>query len=159
MFHHPSRDVRTVVHGDDFTSLGDESSLDWLAEELKKKYELKVRAVLGPDEKDAKTVRILNRVVSWTEEGLVYEPDQRHSEIIVRALNLGKGNGVSTPGVKDSTGAATQVGTPLSPAEATLYRSLSMRAQYLAQDRPDIQYPSKEPVSYTHLTLPTTPYV
>ncbi len=33
----------------------------------------------------------------------------------------------------------------LTPTETTLYRSMTMRTNYLAQDRPDIQYAGKEP--------------
>ena len=35
----------------------------------------KVRARLGPNSTDDKSVRILNRVVYWTTEGIRYEPD------------------------------------------------------------------------------------
>ena len=59
VFYNPERDIRTVVHGDDFTSIGDDTQLAWLATELKKVYELKLRAVLGPDSYDDKSVRIL----------------------------------------------------------------------------------------------------
>ncbi len=34
--YHPDRDIRTVVHGDDFTSLATRDQRDWLAKELKK---------------------------------------------------------------------------------------------------------------------------
>ena len=98
-FHHKEWDIRTVVHGDDFTSLGDGESLQWLLAELQKQYELKLRATLGPDAHDDKDVRILNRVVQWTQDGITYEPDQRHADIVVRELGLAKAKGVSTPGV------------------------------------------------------------
>ena len=35
VFHHPVRDISTVVHGDDFTSLARESELNWFKNELK----------------------------------------------------------------------------------------------------------------------------
>ena len=91
MFHHPGRDLRVVVHGDDFTFLGDDPSLRWITEELKKVYELKVKATLGPEPHDDKSVRILNRIVTWSERGIMYEPDQGHVEIVIKALGLEKG--------------------------------------------------------------------
>ncbi len=38
LFYHPDKDLRVVVHGDDFTFLGDDSNLKWITEELKKVY-------------------------------------------------------------------------------------------------------------------------
>ncbi len=42
-----------------------------------KKFEAKFKARLGMDARDDKAVRILNRVVERTPEGLNYEADQR----------------------------------------------------------------------------------
>ena len=65
VFYHSERDIRTVVHGGDFTSISDDAQLKWLASELRKRYELRLRATLGPDPRDDQTVRIVNRIVSW----------------------------------------------------------------------------------------------
>ncbi len=85
-FYHPERDVRNVVHGDDFTTLATRNHCDWLAEELRKHIDLKVPGVLGSGPKDDKSTRRLNRIVSWDEQGITYECDQRHAEIIVKQL-------------------------------------------------------------------------
>ena len=144
VFYHAERDIRTVVHGDDFTSISDDVQLKWLAAELSKRYELKLRATLGPEPQDDTSVRILNRIVSWEEAGITYEPDQRHAELIVRELGLSAANKVTTPGVKESARSAQALDKPLSSAEGSRFRSMTMRAAYLAQDRPDIQYAVKE---------------
>ena len=104
VFYHLDRDLRVVVHGDDFTFMGEDSSLQWITLELQKVYELKVRATLGPEPNDDKSVRILNRIVSWSEQGIQYEPDQRHVEIVIKALGLEKGKSVVTPGTGDKVG-------------------------------------------------------
>ncbi len=101
-----------------------------------------VRAPLGPEQSDDKSVRILNRIVSWNERGIQYEPDQRHVEIVVKTLGLEKGKSVVTPGAKDKN--TETFDKSLEGAQATLYRSLTMRLSYLAQDRPDIQFSCKE---------------
>ncbi len=75
LFYHKDRDLRVIVHGDDMTCLGEDSSLQWMTSELQQVYELKVRATLGPEEHYEKSVRILNRIVSWNENGIQYEPD------------------------------------------------------------------------------------
>ncbi len=36
-------------------------------------------------------VRILNRVLEWTDQGLISEADQRHADIIVKDMGLEKG--------------------------------------------------------------------
>ena len=48
-------------------------------------------------------MRILNRIVRITENGLRYEADPRHAEMIIKAMNLTSANTVSTPGVKVPT--------------------------------------------------------
>jgi len=72
-----------------------------------------------------------------------YEPDQRHAEIIVASMNLSNANGVTTPGSHSSE---VYVGDEehLRGHEATLFRALAARANYLGQDRPDIQFAAKE---------------
>ena len=47
VFHHNERDISCVVHGDDFTSLGSDESLDWMEKELAAHFELKIRGRLG----------------------------------------------------------------------------------------------------------------
>eukprot|EP00973_Karenia_brevis_P029714 4099760-Karenia_brevis.AAC.1 len=46
-------------------------------------FEIKVRAVFGPEEKDDKEVTILGRLVRWTLEGIEYEADPEHRTIIL----------------------------------------------------------------------------
>ena len=45
-------------------------------------------------------MRILNRIVTLTPEGLIYESDPRHVELMVRNLGLDGPKDVATPGVK-----------------------------------------------------------
>merc|ERR1711965_94005 len=86
VFYHRDRDLRVVVHGDDFTALGADEDCEWLAGQLRQYFELKVSAKLGPEDTDDKQVRILNRTVEWTNQGIRYEPDARHAEIVVKQL-------------------------------------------------------------------------
>eukprot|EP00973_Karenia_brevis_P066815 9287883-Karenia_brevis.AAC.1 len=46
-------------------------------------FEIKVRAILGPEEQDDKEVVILGRVVRWLKDGKEYEADPEHRRIIV----------------------------------------------------------------------------
>eukprot|EP00959_Pyramimonas_sp_CCMP1952_P230872 4826029-Pyramimonas_sp.AAC.1 len=44
----------------------DDDGLEWLTGVLKASMALKVKATLGPEDGDDKSVRILNRIASWT---------------------------------------------------------------------------------------------
>ena len=143
VFRHKQRDIIVVIHGDDFTALGHEKDLDWYREQIQNKMSTKVKGRLGPADKDLKTMRVLNRVVEWQEHNIRYEADQRHAEIICKELGLNKGSkGVVTPGVKASS--STEEDEDLDEEQATRYRALTARANYLAQDRADIQFATKE---------------
>ena len=83
-FHHGEKNLSFVGHGDDFTFLGDDDALDWVEQTMRAKYKIKVRGRLGPEKHDDKSIRILNRIVTWDREGILYEADQRHAEILVR---------------------------------------------------------------------------
>ena len=78
VYFHPSRDVRVLVHGDDFTVAGGESELKSVAEVFQNKYKAEVRRILGPDHHDMKAITILNRIVEWTDAGIQYEAGPWH---------------------------------------------------------------------------------
>ena len=63
--------------------------------------------------------RLLNRVLRCTLKGWEVEPDQRHADLIIQELDLGKANEVITPGEKDPKGKAVEVEEELSPEDTT----------------------------------------
>ena len=95
-----------TVHGDDFAACGSDQDLAWLSQKFRDKFEVKVQ-ILGPGPQHEREVRILNRVVRWTESGLAYEPDQRHAEMVVRDLGLENAKSVTTPGTKEDQALAS----------------------------------------------------
>ena len=140
IFYDEIKDIRVVVHGDDFTILAKEGRLDEFKAAMEDRFEIKLKARLK-DTGDS--VRILSRVVTVTDEGIEYEADQRHSEIIVRELGLdSKSKTVVTPGTKDSTGQTAP--SQLSSYDITMFRAMVASANYLSQDRLDIQCSVKE---------------
>ena len=72
-FVHQERGLRLVVWGDDFTFLGREEDLKWIAKLMSEWYDIKIRAIVGPGAGDDKEVRILNRSVTWMEDRIEYE--------------------------------------------------------------------------------------
>jgi len=144
-FVNKARNIRLTVHGDDFTIVADEGQLRWLGNEMKSRYELKMD-ILGPDAGQVQEVRILNRIIRWTKDGLEYEPDQRHAERIVAELGLEKCRPVSTPCIPEGTVESKmrlEKGADMDAKDATRYRALAARLNYLAADRPDLLYASK----------------
>ena len=89
---------------------------------------------------------VLNRTVRWVSnpQRIEYEADPRRAEIAIAALELQAGKGVSSPAVKLTADELERGEAVLSRDKAKLYRSVAMRLQYLAQDRPDIQFPCKQ---------------
>ncbi len=97
------KDVRAVVHGDDFAALGSRSGLDWFREVTQRRMEAKFKVRLERTRPGA--VRILNRTVTVTSEGLDYEADQRHAEISMKDMGVDEGSkGVSNPGSNSEGG-------------------------------------------------------
>ena len=97
-FYHSARGLRVVVHGDDFTCLGPRADVLWYEDALSHKFEIKRRGHIGEGPDCVKEIRILNRILRLTDQGLRYEADPRHAELLVQALDLTKS--VITPGVK-----------------------------------------------------------
>ena len=85
----------------------------------------------------------MNRCVEWTSQGIRYEADPRHVEILVSQLGLQNVKPVSTPGVKGAP-LAEKDDPHLDPSSATHFRQLIARCNFLCQDRADIQYAVKE---------------
>ena len=131
-----------MVHGDDYLCTGDESQLLWLESSLKSRYEIK-SVMLGGGKDDEQEMRVSNRIITWTPQGIAYEPDQRHVEIILNELALENAKPVNTPWCTE-TQAREEDNTSLEGSEATKFRSIIARANYLAMDRPDIQFTVKE---------------
>ena len=99
--------------------------------------------MLGPDKGDDKSITILNMCVKWTPKGIMYEADPRHVEILVAQLKLQDTKPVSTPGVKGAPLPDDQ-NPHLDPSNATNFRQLIARCNFLCHDRADIQYAVKE---------------
>ena len=145
VFRHKEKGLTSSVHGDDFTTAGPKRHLDWLKQEMQRKYELTENYRLGPGGKDQKEGKVLNRIVRWTDWGVEYEADPRQGEKFMASLGLeGPGvKSVSTPGVKVGK-EALDTDKPLPERKHTLFRAVAARGNYLGPDRPEIQFSAKE---------------
>ena len=57
------------------------------------------RQVGGGDPEDLKEVKVLNRILRWTPEGITYEADPRHVEMLIKDFPP-TGGSVKTAGIK-----------------------------------------------------------
>ena len=144
IFSHREWEVNVTVHGDDFTAAGPKWGLDRYEAAMRSRYQLEVKARLGPDAEDDKEVTVLNRVVRWCEDCVEYEADPRQVEILIKQLELEDAKSMSTPGVKYSSKEIEDNEKLLDPIASSHFRAVAARANYLAQDRPDIQFSVKE---------------
>ena len=99
-FVHKSGNIRLTRHGDDFIIVAPCKEIEWLVKEMEKGYELKC-TIVGPEAGPSKEVRILNKRVRWTQDGIQYECDRRHAEIVVGLLGMEGMKPLSSPGLTE----------------------------------------------------------
>jgi hypothetical protein len=99
LFFNRSLDVTIMVHGDDFVAIGNPKHLQATEDALRSKYKIKTET-LGGCAGDKKEVKILNKIVRYTDNSLELEADPRHAELIVRELGLEGCRPSKTPGSK-----------------------------------------------------------
>ena len=134
-YQHTARDLRCIVHGDDFVLVGAEHELRWVQGRMEESFLVKVIGQLGGDHSDLKELRVLNRVLRWIADGILLEADPRHQEILVAAE---PGNALLTPGAKEQP-IGELAETQLNAEATTWFRSDAARCNYLGLDRPDTQ--------------------
>ena len=77
-------------------------------------------------------------------QGWEYEADQRHADLIIREAGVENKSSLTHPGGDKKTIDEEDDSTELQGLEATRFRGVSAPPNYLAADRPDIQYAVKE---------------
>ena len=143
-FYHEERQIRTLVHGEDYVSVGQPKQLRWLEDKLKTKYQIKTQ-VLGPDEGQTKEIKIFNRITSWHgTKGVAYEADPRHIEIVVEQLALKEAKEVATPGSREEGRIQQDCNEKLDENQSFKYSAIVARCNYICLDRPDIAFSVKE---------------
>ena len=113
--------------------------MKWLQGMLAAMFEIKSQ-IIGHDAEFKQEGKILHRVVRATPQGFEMEADQRHAELIIEALGLEDHKGVATAGIDEPP----EEDVPLGSEKSFAYRSLASRANYLAIDRPDIMFATKD---------------
>ena len=144
LFHHEKWRLVTLVHGDDFVSVGEMAGMQEFRKALENRFKMKTQLVGSGGGEEVTEARVLNRIIRVTQDGWEYEPDQRHVDLIVEGLSLGAAKGVSTPGEEERPWEAEENATELENGDVRRFRGMAARLNYLAADRPDIAYAVKE---------------
>ena len=139
-----------MVHGDDFVSTGTDSSLKWLESILTKEFKIK-SSKIGPEKSDDKVLKIRNRIIRYTQNGIELEADLRHAELIVSQLGLTESKELTCPAADEIK--RDDDDEVLNAEYTTQYKSIVARANYLSTDRPDIQFAVKKLA--TSMSTPT----
>ena len=89
----------------------------------------------------------MNRTISWTRSGILYQADGKHAQVAIAQLGLEEAKVVATPMMRESTSEGddddekdSERGGLLGDDQARLFRSVIARLNYLASDRPDLQF-------------------
>ena len=135
-YHHPQRDIDTVVHGDDFVAVAEDGQLDHFEQVVENSMETKRVWRVGPGR--SSTEKVLKRVVHWSGDGFIWEADPRLIEKLINMLNLIGGKGALTPCGKDIGRDVRDSDSELEYSEAKLVQGAAGLEQYIALDRPDI---------------------
>ena len=78
VFHHPTRDIWTLAHGDDDCSAGSAEALDWMEDRLAKRYEIKTpRIGKGKERNGQQKTRRWMMMTTTMRTTLSYFPQRR----------------------------------------------------------------------------------
>ena len=99
--------------------------------------------MLGPDENDDKEVVLLGRVVRWLGDRVEWEADPKHRGKVLETFGMNEGT--RALGCNGETNCKEEVGDEAEPGkeEATAYKGLAARLNFMSQDCPDLQFPLK----------------
>jgi hypothetical protein len=137
-------EVIMTVHGDDFTITGPDEGIEEARLLISNTFEVQTQQIRPQDIDD--DMIVLNRRILVTELGYRWEPDSKHAMRVLRELGLevGRSKGTVVTGVRESVEEEKLGERPLGDGEQQLFRSLAASLNYLAMDRPDIGYATKE---------------
>ena len=120
---------------------GHNSSLDKLDEVLEA-FEIKRLPRIGPTA--GREGVFLRRRIRWNESGFSYRPDPKHVDALTTILSLEDARPVATPFTRDTGKGQANTLSELSETEQAIYMSGSGLLQYIALDRMDVVFATKE---------------
>ena len=136
VFLHAERQLLLGVHVDDVLVSGEEHSLLWLHDQLKKVYDVEY-ILVGPGYRPSEV--FLGRTLRWTSAGLEWEANEKHVRTLLSDHNMTRAKPMATPITTDQVAGDEKDPSPLLAwGDAKRFRSSVARINYLAQDRPGL---------------------
>ncbi len=133
--------MTVVIHVDDVLTEGEWESLDVLDQQLTGEMDIKSLGRVGPD--GLETIKYLKRTIKWTGKGFSWTGDSKHIAKAVEVLGLQDAKPADTPGAKATDKTMRDALEPLTGDAAKLFPSVAGLVNFVAVDRPDIQYSVK----------------
>ena len=85
---------------DDFACTGNVDDLRWFEKSVSEYFELKSE-ILGPGHSEVREVKFLGRRIQWKKNGITYQADPKHVNILSEEWDLRDCKFVGTPGTAD----------------------------------------------------------
>eukprot|EP00973_Karenia_brevis_P088916 12332157-Karenia_brevis.AAC.1 len=104
-------------------------------------YEIKVRAILGPEVSDDKEVVILGRIVRRTDRGIEYEADSKHRRIVLEYFDFSEDSKSLSINGDRAEKIEYWEKQFLDKREAREYRGVAARLKFMSLDCADMQFP------------------
>ena len=169
-FYRARDDLRVLVHGDDFATVGAEADVEEWIETMKDRFPCVVK-VIGPGEHQDKELKIIGRWVRITKDGVELEVDAKYQAQAIQNYGLGEARAAATPAAKeddmdapgrrallerrllienkgmtakDESWTAASRGEPIGDEERSKFQSTAALLNFIAPDRADILYSTKE---------------
>ena len=144
VFYHAEKRIRTLVHGDDYVSIGEPQQLECMEQMSGQKYNIKTQ-VLGPGKDNFQQFKCLNGRFKWDgNKGIIYEADPRYVEILVEQLGFANAKATTTFGTKDEGCTQEDIDEKMEEREVSQYKAFVARGNHLRPDRPDTSCNVKE---------------
>jgi hypothetical protein len=141
LYVHQAMNVKVVTHVDDFLCSGSAENLLWLRSQLEEHFELKGE-ILGNSHGEVREGSFLGRKIQVHPWGMTYECDEKHTTILLSEWGMEDCAEVKSPGT--SVDQEENDDLELAQHDASVFRRAAARVNYMAQDRGDLSYASKE---------------
>lgn len=130
-FHCVGGGLRVTVHGDDFATVGPRQALELFSSCFDSRCECKHKA-FGPYNGEECSIRVLNRIVIWSNEGIEHDAGQRHGEILIEQLTFEEAKPVVAPGDRDEQDEVADIISLefVSESDASSCRMIIARSNY-----------------------------
>lgn len=148
VYYEPRLDVTCAIHGDDFLAEGEMETLAVLDSQLEAAMDVKILAKVGPG--GVQSGKYLKTTIEWDGVAFGWRPDGKHVARLIDMLGLSSAKPADTPGTRGTAMSTRDALDPLIGEDLALFPRAAGLLNYIAVDRPDIQYSLKNVLQDVH---------